>query len=65
MNFKKVLESIINFEVMVIHFQTGRLLYSGKVKNISDELRNKGWLVHEAKLSDENNLNSNYILTVY
>jgi len=66
MNFKKVLDSISDFQGVVIKIQfDNKILFTGLSKDVPKDLLNKGWLVHEAKLSDINNYNSDYILTIY
>jgi len=65
MEFLKVLESIRNHGVIVKIFDTGKILFKGKVRDIPTNFKNEGWLVREVRLTDVNNYNSDYILTIY
>jgi len=66
MNLKKVLESIPSYGVIIKAFyNTEEIFFTGKVKDVPKEFIDKGWIVGEAKLSNVNNYNSDYILTVY
>jgi len=66
MNFKKLLDSITGIQGVIIKTKfNNEILFTGSASTVLRELMNKGWLVHEVKLSDPNNYNSDYILTIY
>jgi len=66
MNFKKILDSIAGIQGVIIKTKfNNEILFTGTSSTVPGYLLNKGWLVHEVKLSDPNNYNSDYILTIY